>query len=166
MRHRALVVLAIVTALVPPLALPTVGAAHERGAARDVRIAQQDLRDRGYYSGPVDGLMGPITEAAVRHYQSEHRLAATGRLDSDTIHSLRTAEPSPSASSSSAMDVRAAQRTLAARGYYSGSSDGVAGPSTRAALRHYQRDHGLRVTGRLDVPTARSLSIDRTALTR
>ena len=56
------------------------------------------------------------------------------------------------------MDVYAAQRQLKARGYYAGAIDGALGPNTQAALRGYQRDHGLRMTGRLDSPTVRSLS--------
>lgn len=129
-----------------------------------VRTAQRDLKDDGYYSGPVDGVIGPRTETALRHYQRKHGLKVTGRLDSRTVHSLSAAaEASPPASPSSAIDLRTAQQKLEARGYYSGPVDGVAGPNTEAALRHYQRDHGLRVTSELDSPTSRSLRSESTA---
>ncbi len=39
------------------------------------------------------------------------------------------------------------QRNLARTGYYHGPIDGVAGPRTRAAIRAYERAHGLRVDG-------------------
>ena len=39
------------------------------------------------------------------------------------------------------------QSALAREGYYDGAVDGVLGPSTRRALRNYQRDHRLDVTG-------------------
>jgi hypothetical protein len=39
------------------------------------------------------------------------------------------------------------QSALAREGYYDGAVDGVLGPATRNALRRYQRDHGLDVTG-------------------
>jgi hypothetical protein len=39
------------------------------------------------------------------------------------------------------------QSALAREGYYDGAADGVLGPATRNALRRYQRDHGLDVTG-------------------
>jgi len=39
------------------------------------------------------------------------------------------------------------QRTLARAGYYPGPIDGVVGPRTRAAIRAYERAHGLRVDG-------------------
>jgi peptidoglycan hydrolase-like protein with peptidoglycan-binding domain len=42
------------------------------------------------------------------------------------------------------------QQRLAAEGYYRGAIDGIVGAGTRAAIRAYQRDRGLRVTGRID----------------
>ncbi len=50
-------------------------------------------------------------------------------------------------SSSLEMDV---QRQLARRGYYHGAIDGDIGPGSRAAIRNYQADRGLPVTGRID----------------
>lgn len=42
------------------------------------------------------------------------------------------------------------QSALAREGYYDGAVDGVLGPATRRALRNYQRDHGLDVTGQIN----------------
>src|SRR5262245_7932192 len=115
----------------------------------DIAAAQQRLKDRGYYAGPVDGVMGPRTAAALRAYQRDHGLSATGQLDSQTSGALvsETTVVTP------AVDVRTAQRQLKERGYYTGPVDGVIGPATENALRAYQRDRGLKVTGRLDSPT-------------
>lgn len=43
--------------------------------------------------------------------------------------------------------VAAVQQQLAAQGYYTGAVDGINGPRTRAAVRAYEADHGLAVTG-------------------
>jgi peptidoglycan hydrolase-like protein with peptidoglycan-binding domain len=127
----------------------------------DVASAQQRLKDDGYYAGPVDGVMGPNTEAALRAYQQDHRLSVTGRLDPPTARAL-TSDTRPAAvripPSPVSTDIRAAQRQLKDRGYYSGPVDGVIGAATEGALRAYQRDRGLKVTGRLDPPTLRSLT--------
>ena len=56
--------------------------------ANDVAVAQQRLKDRGYYSGPVDGVVGPAMEGALRAYQRDRGLKVTGRLDSPTVRSL------------------------------------------------------------------------------
>jgi peptidoglycan hydrolase-like protein with peptidoglycan-binding domain len=49
--------------------------------------------------------------------------------------------------------VKAAQKSLAAKGYDVGDADGRLGPKTRAAVQAFQKDEGLRVTGRLDRET-------------
>ncbi len=54
-------------------------------------------------------------------------------------------------------DVREVQQTLLDRGYYQGSIDGILGSGTRAAIRHYQKDENLPVTGWPDAGTARRL---------
>jgi hypothetical protein len=50
-------------------------------------------------------------------------------------------------------DVAGAQSRLHHLGFGCGPIDGKLGPRTRAALRTFQRNHGLEVTGRLDDPT-------------
>ncbi len=52
-----------------------------------------------------------------------------------------------------------AQEALRRLGYYKGSIDGQSGPGTRAALRTYQVDRGLAVTGRLDEETFSALGL-------
>jgi len=51
------------------------------------------------------------------------------------------------------------QRALRSRGYYGGPIDGDIGSGSRSAIRNYQRDHGLGVTGRIDTALLRSLRI-------
>ena len=51
------------------------------------------------------------------------------------------------------------QRSLARRGYYRGVVDGDLGPRTRAAIREWQADCRMPVTGQLDAPTLRSLAL-------
>lgn len=52
-----------------------------------------------------------------------------------------------------------AQRALGRRGYYHGAVDGCVGPGTRAAIRAWQADCRLPITGALDTPTLRSLAL-------
>ena len=52
-----------------------------------------------------------------------------------------------------------AQSQLANLGYYSGAVDGTFGPLTGRAVAQYQADNGLRVTGRLDRATLKSLGV-------
>jgi type IV secretory pathway TrbL component len=53
-----------------------------------VREAQQALKDEGYDPGPIDGINGPRTRAALRNYQEKEHLNTDGRLDAKTLDSL------------------------------------------------------------------------------
>ncbi len=53
-----------------------------------VREAQQVLKDKGFDPGPVDGLLGPATESAIREFQEANGLKASGRLDEPTVKAL------------------------------------------------------------------------------
>lgn len=50
--------------------------------------AQSLLARGGYYRSEIDGIFGPGTAAALRAYQIRVGLAATGRLDMDTLAAL------------------------------------------------------------------------------
>lgn len=51
------------------------------------------------------------------------------------------------------------QSVLSREGYYSGAIDGRLSPGTQNALRRYQRDHGLAVTGRIDRAVINALGL-------
>lgn len=51
------------------------------------------------------------------------------------------------------------QSALAREGYYDGAIDGRLGPATEKALRRYQRDHGLPVTGGINRAVIEALQL-------
>ncbi|WP_313302796.1 peptidoglycan-binding domain-containing protein [Diaphorobacter sp.] len=58
------------------------------GAAMSLREAQERLLDRGYNVGTPDGAAGPRTANAIRAFQKDQGLKATGRLDTQTMDAL------------------------------------------------------------------------------
>lgn len=50
---------------------------------------QQLLAGLGFYSGPIDGIHGPLTKAAVQAAQKTYGLRITGRVGPDTLATLR-----------------------------------------------------------------------------
>ena len=54
----------------------------------NIKKLQETLRDKGYYSGHVDGILGPQTRAGIRQYQKSENLPVTGRLDGETSGKL------------------------------------------------------------------------------
>jgi hypothetical protein len=51
------------------------------------------------------------------------------------------------------------QAALARKGYYHGAVDGSMGPATRSAIRQYQLNHGLEVTGQVDQAVMNKLGV-------
>jgi peptidoglycan hydrolase-like protein with peptidoglycan-binding domain len=54
----------------------------------DVKKLQETLRDKGYYSGKIDGRVGPQTREGIRKYQKAENLQVTGHLDTETAGKL------------------------------------------------------------------------------
>lgn len=53
-----------------------------------IRYAQKRLTQRGYQTGPVDGLWGRQTQKAVNKFQRDQGLGVTGKLDAKTVGAL------------------------------------------------------------------------------
>lgn len=49
---------------------------------------QTALQDEGYYTGEIDGLVGPKTRDALGAYQSDHNLEVTSAVDEPTVEAL------------------------------------------------------------------------------
>jgi peptidoglycan hydrolase-like protein with peptidoglycan-binding domain len=54
----------------------------------DIEKVQKSLTDKGFYSGSVDGVLGPRTRSGIREYQKSENLPVTGRLDAETAGKL------------------------------------------------------------------------------
>jgi peptidoglycan hydrolase-like protein with peptidoglycan-binding domain len=60
-----------------------------------VAQAQQALKDQGFYYGEVTGEKSADTTAALRRFQIRNGLEVTGELDSETMRTLVSGNPSP-----------------------------------------------------------------------
>ena len=166
---------------------------------------QGELSDRGYDPGPQDGIVGPKVRTAIRTYQTDAGLPATGEATTNLLAHIQSAavdanagEPGNSGSGDSRnnrdpqsgyvgsndpwhhralqadnsgandsqnnRDPQSEQAMaqfegeLQRRMYYVGEVDGMVDDQTRAAIRAYQHDAGLPVTGQPSAELARHLS--------
>jgi peptidoglycan hydrolase-like protein with peptidoglycan-binding domain len=132
-------------------------------AGEEIRAVQRALIDQGYDPGPADGQMGRKTREALRQFQADEGLRAAGTDDAASLEALGfCAEPASAAPASahpptSNPQVQEAQRLLTERGYAPGPVDGLMGNKTREALRRFQGDMSLSVSGRLDEQTLGAL---------
>ena len=114
-----------------------------------VKTLQRALKNRGYYSGSIDGKYGSSTVAAVTAFQQRNGLRVdgtagpttqtalygTGALDAVDASTLRPGD--------TGIEVRNAQYTLYQLGYYDGTVDGVYGDTTQDAVRAFQIRNGV-----------------------
>ena len=66
-------------------------------AANNMAIteAQQLLKENGFYSGPLDGIMNEWTVDALRSFQQSRHLSITGTIDSDTAQEIGLEQRDP-----------------------------------------------------------------------
>ena len=58
-------------------------------AQQDVKSMQQALSGAGHDPGPIDGIAGPQTTAALKAYQKAQGLSASGQIDDATRAKLQ-----------------------------------------------------------------------------
>ena len=84
-----LAVLFAVNILIILLAQTALAASYKRGSTSSVVTQiQQKLTDWGYYRGPIDGVYGSKTEAAVRTFQEKNGLAVDGKAGAQTLKAM------------------------------------------------------------------------------
>jgi peptidoglycan hydrolase-like protein with peptidoglycan-binding domain len=64
------------------------GSQSQAGGDEKIKQVQQKLKDQGHDAGPVDGVMGPKTQAALKEFQSAKGLKDSGQLDRETMAAL------------------------------------------------------------------------------
>ena len=140
----------------PPLLRRGAGGA----AVRDVqgRLAE------GGIPVVVDGEYGPKTEAAVRAFQERRGLRVDGICGPETWSALVESRfrlgdrlLSLRRPMMRGDDVAELQRRLNALGFDAGREDGILGPETETAVRHFQRQAGLAPDGILGPATHAAL---------
>ncbi len=133
------------------------------GGSLQVRALQRRLRAAGHRPGPIDGLYGPLTEAAVERLQRDSGLSVDGIVGPQSRRVLNAEAPPlvPGAGygqPGGSPQVRDVQRRLRALGQRPGPVDGRYGPRTQAAIERFQRTAGQRATGELSAATATALA--------
>ena len=96
----------------------------------------------GYGYNGADGVNGPdgANGANGGNGAYEGRITNNGRNGQNGDQTQGSGPSLPSA----------VQRQLAKRGYYKGTVDGQFGPSSREALKRFQKSQGLKATGNID----------------
>lgn len=139
--------------------------------SQEVADVQARLRGLGYDIADDPGSFGPATTSAVRAFQQQRGLLVDGLVGDETWNAL--VEASWRLGDRSLYitrpymrgdDVALLQARLNALGYDAGREDGIFGPDTDLAVRHFQKEYGIAEDGIFGFATLTALNglrIDR-----
>ncbi len=122
-----------------------------------VRAVQRELDQRGYAPGPSDGMVHPVTRAAIMAYEFDHGMPLTGQPSEDLLKGILFGITATRAQGASARQispeaaeiVRSVQQSLSKLGFAIGTIDGRIGEETARAIRRFEAQQGLPQTGRI-----------------
>lgn len=166
----------IAAILVIACAIPAMGLAYTESDLKrvlykdfhgeDVEMVQECLSNLGYYSGPIDGKYGKLTQQAVIDFQKANRLAPDGNFGRESWKVMISGSAVDKASAaenpylesdfdgtleegSTGDNVKIVQRLLKELGYYEGEVNGKYGYSLRKAVYKFQEDNNLHHDGKV-----------------
>ena len=133
---------------------------------------QVALAKRGFYSGTIDGIAGPLTAKAVRRFQRRAGLVVDGIAGPQTRKALgRLGRPLFGKRrlihrGMVGWDVSVLEFFLRRRGFHPGQLDGRFTATTERAVRAYQRRKGLAADGVAGPQTLATFGVGRGAARR
>lgn len=126
-----------------------------------VAAIQRELDQRGYAPGAADGIISPVTRAAILAFELDQGLPLTAEPGEKVLQALilgagvsssaelpQARQPGPEADRL----IRSVQRDLAALGYGPFESAGRLSEETVRAISKFEHDQHLPVTGRITAP--------------
>jgi peptidoglycan hydrolase-like protein with peptidoglycan-binding domain len=118
-----------------------------------VKRIQVALTGQGYNAGPVDGIVGKRTRQAIRQFQKDQGLPVDGEATASLLAIQESSavrpgtEPGLTSLTPDPLLAQKVQRELKRRGYDPGPPDGIVGPQTRQAMKHFLLDRQASLRG-------------------
>jgi Putative peptidoglycan binding domain len=153
-----------------PEGIPAKPEAVARPRADIITDIQRELSRRGLYDGPIDGAVGPKTDAAIRDFETSAKLKVTGEATEEVLRAIMRAPLKPEVATprprpdpiaeliAPAPRVIAVQRALNDYGYGPVKVTGNFGAETVSAIQKFERDRKLPVTGQISPRVLRELA--------
>ena len=143
----------------------------KEGSSPQVKQVERLLKKFGYAPGRIDGVEDASLTKAIKKFQKEHKLKVTGKVSNRLITSIekriddsKTKKTSDSKSTSSSStktkpsaDVKKIETLLKKLGYSPGKVDGVENATLTKAIKKFQKDFKLKVTGKTSKTLIKSL---------
>jgi len=156
-----------VTPETKPPALPGPGDPPNASQKEDVNTAelargiQRELDSRGYDAGSPDGVAGLVTRAAIFAYEYDNGLVLSGKPSEPLLSQIvlgssslqqNSARPGQTIAPEGEALVRDVKQKLNALGYQTGAAGGALTPELARAIRSFETEQKLKVSGRISGP--------------
>ena len=138
------------------------------GLCSEILPIQQALKNKGFYSGSLDGVAGDGTYNAVLSFQTANGLSADGMVGPATRNKLYSTSGSTSSTITAAdlpfqrgdkgSKIMLLQYSLMILACNPNGTDGVFGPGCETAVKRLQTRYGLSSTGIVDTTTWAKMS--------
>ncbi|MDD2628385.1 MAG: peptidoglycan-binding protein, partial [Clostridia bacterium] len=134
----------------------------------DVELLQHLLKALHFFPGKIDSIFGPLTENAVKDFQSANGLSVDGTVGPATWGKMQKiinpdeVEFSLLKENNTGKEVTILQSQLKKLGFFPGSITGSFGPETNLSVKNFQRKSGLKVDGIVGPKTWEKLFIQNT----
>ncbi|MBU8905930.1 C40 family peptidase [Desertibacillus haloalkaliphilus] len=131
-------------------------------SGEQVKDLQEQLKELGFYNGSISGEFDSRTETAVKAFQRQQSITVDGIAGPQTLSALEDAiNPPPEVETpdsslsigSRGQAVTTLQQQLRQLGIFKREPTGYYGEITAEAVRTFQRQNGLSVTGTVDQTT-------------
>lgn len=142
----------------PPAPL---GQSDDANRAELTKGIQRELGNIKYEPGQPDGVLGMVTRAAVFAYEYDNGLVLTGQPSEQLLSQLilgsssmptSAARPGKTMTGDGESLVRTVKQQLAALGYQTGVPGSALTPEFARAVREFETDQKLKVSGRISGP--------------
>ncbi len=135
MKKRIAFILALCLIMVCCLPTRAYAATIRQGSrGTEVRYLQMNLNGLGYAVGTADGIAGSKTVAGIKAFQRDYGLTVDGIAGTATQTKLTQL-------------IKNIQTNLNTLGYSCGTADGIYGSQATTAVKNFQRNYGLSVSG-------------------
>lgn len=138
-------------------------------SGENILALQTSLREKGYYSGNLDGIFGILTYQAVKQFQADNGLEVDGIAGLKTLTALGNISQVTGSEEltlsrrvlrrgMTGEDILQLQSKMKEYGYYQGPLDGIFGSLTYSAVISFQITCGLGVDGMTGSETLEALN--------
>lgn len=119
-----------------------------------IRAIQRELKSLGYEPGGIDGTPGLLTRAAILAFEHDKGFALTGEPTEELLVKIlvrpdnkRRTKALP-VSENGKKIIKVVQSVLSDLGYAPGKVNGLVSQQTVAAIKNFEKDRKLKITGR------------------